>query len=156
MMLPSLSSTFRENDMCDKLTSKNLIRKDNSVKISRWFRELESESRDRFVRIFFASHTCGGIWPYATDTSHPHSRPARHDGERKNRPPVGLEVRKATRDILCGLDSTNIYAYSARGNEYLDIILFTFTMRYCTAFVVLLIVPHNYILYDHFVYDSVN
>lgn len=48
---------------------------------------------------------------------------------RKNRPPVGLEVRKATRDILRGLDSTNIYAYSARGNEYLDITLVTFMIR---------------------------
>lgn len=44
--------------------------------------------------------------------------------QRKNRPPVGLEVRKATRDISRGLDSANIYADSARGNEYFDITLF--------------------------------
>lgn len=64
---------------------------------------------------------------YATDTSHPHSRPARRDAtllQRKNRPPVGLEVRKATRDISHGLDSANIYADSARGSEYFDVTLF--------------------------------
>lgn len=75
---------------------------------------------------------------------------------RKNRPAVGLEVRKATRDILRGLDSTNIYAYSARGNEYPDVTLFTFISRYISLL-------QNYCYYlsfyiimscGYFVYDS--
>jgi len=47
--------------------------------------------------------------------------------------------------MLRGLESTNIYAYSARGNEYLDTTSFTFISRVDAAQLLLLsIVLRNY------------
>lgn len=90
---------------------------------------------------------------YATDTSHPDSRPARRDAtrQRKNRPPVGLEVRKATRDISRGLDSANIYADSARGNEYFDVTLFMGSMCILSYYIITIIIILIYIILHHFI-----
>jgi len=106
----------------------------------------------RLVRSFRVAHVVG----FGYTVCHQYVTSAfEASTTRKNQPPVGLEVRKATRDILLDLDSTNIYAYSARGNEYLDMILFIINILYCFCYCYYL---SFYIImsYDHFVYNNVS
>lgn len=74
-----------------------------------WSRARRATKARRARSGFFASHMVG--FGYALCHRYVISAlEASATQRRKNRPPVGLEVRKASRDISRGLDSVNIYA----------------------------------------------
>lgn len=112
----------------------------------------KSPVQSRACRTFiltFSHRTHGGIWLcYRYVTSAFEASATR---QRKNRPPVGLEVRKATRDISRGLDSANIYADSARGNEYFDVTLFMGPMGILSYYIIIIIIILIYFIF-HFSY----
>jgi len=86
----------------------------------RRFRELGSESKTRgdwFVRIFFASHMWWDLAvPYVTSALE-----ANTTRRRKNRPPVGLEVRKATLVTCCVASSRLIFTHIQREETNISI-----------------------------------